>query len=104
LRRGAATFFKPRVFKKDRAEVAAPRRVEQVVAKAVALATKLNADPVVVEKVYRAMISGFIEMELSAHERRKLGDKELRSTIPLPREAWRFDAPPSLKSQLPQCG
>ncbi|MGE8269790.1 MAG: chorismate mutase [Stenotrophomonas geniculata] len=59
-------------FKKDRAEVAAPQRVEQVIAKTMALATKLNADPVVVEKVYRAMISGFIEMELSAHEQRKL--------------------------------
>lgn len=59
-------------FKKDRDEVAAPQRVEQVIAKTVALATNLNADPVVVERVYRAMISGFIEMELSAHEQRKL--------------------------------
>lgn len=51
-------------FKKSDADVRAPQRVEQVVAKAVGLANELGANPAVVERVYRAMIAGFIEAEL----------------------------------------
>ncbi len=53
-------------FKRSDGEVRAPRRVEQVVAKAKGLAAELGADPAVVERVYRAMIAGFIEAELDA--------------------------------------
>lgn len=54
-------------FKKSSDDVRAPQRVEQVVGKAVALAQELGADPVVTERTYRAMISGFIEAELAEH-------------------------------------
>lgn len=56
-------------FKKNPDEVRAPQRVAQVINGAVALASELGAHPVVTEKVYRAMISAFIEAELVEHER-----------------------------------
>jgi isochorismate pyruvate lyase len=55
--------------KADRAAVPAPARVEQVVAKVRALAADGGADPLVVERTYRAMIAAFIELELGVHER-----------------------------------
>ncbi|QDD90179.1 chorismate mutase [Pseudomonas oryzihabitans] len=54
-------------FKKDDAAVRAPQRVEQVIAKVKALADEAGASPVVVEQVYRAMITAFIEAELAEH-------------------------------------
>ncbi|MEX6504708.1 chorismate mutase [Pseudomonas zhanjiangensis] len=54
-------------FKKTTDEVKAPNRVEQVIAKVTALAQEQGANPVVVESVYRAMISAFIDAELKEH-------------------------------------
>lgn len=54
-------------FKKTTDDVKAPQRVEQVIAKVTALSQELGANPSVTEQVYRAMISGFINAELSAH-------------------------------------
>ena len=54
-------------FKKTTDDVKAPQRVEQVIAKVVALSRELGADPAVTEQVYRAMISAFINAELDEH-------------------------------------
>jgi len=54
-------------FKKTTDEVKAPNRVEQVISKVTALAQEQGANPKVVESVYRAMISAFIEAELEEH-------------------------------------
>ena len=54
-------------FKKTTDEVRAPNRVEQVIAKVKSLAQEHGANPKVVETVYRAMISAFIEAELKEH-------------------------------------
>ena len=56
-------------FKKTKSEVKAPNRVEQVISKVTALAQEQGANPKVVESVYRAMISAFIEAELKEHSR-----------------------------------
>lgn len=53
-------------FKKSAREVAAPQRVEQVIARVAVLARALRADPVVTEQVYRAMPAGFIAAERAA--------------------------------------
>lgn len=47
--------------------VRAPARVEQVIARARAIATESGASPEVVETTYRAMIAGFIDLELDVH-------------------------------------
>lgn len=60
-------------FKQSTTDVRAPQRVEQVVAKARTLARELGANADVIEAVYRAMISAFIEAELAEF-------KSLRST------------------------
>ncbi len=52
-------------FKKTTDDVKAPQRVEQVIAKVMALSQELGANPSVTEQVYRAMISGFISAELT---------------------------------------
>lgn len=54
-------------FKKDSADVRAPARVEQVIAKVRALASERGASTEVVEQVYRAMIAAFIDEELRTH-------------------------------------
>lgn len=54
-------------FKKTTADVKAPQRVEQVIAKVTALAVESGANPAVTEQVYRAMIAGFIDAELREH-------------------------------------
>lgn len=54
-------------FKKTTDDVRAPARVEQVITKVRGIATQTGASPAVVEQVYRAMISAFIEEELQAH-------------------------------------
>ncbi len=56
-------------FKKTREDVEAPKRVEEVIRKVTALATDHGADPDVVEKVYRTMISHFIALEAEEHAR-----------------------------------
>lgn len=54
-------------FKRNLAEVAAPQRVEQVVAALKRLAPDYGADPAVVEATWRAMIGAFITAETEAH-------------------------------------
>lgn len=54
-------------FKKTTDDVRAPARVEQVIAKVRAIAHDAAASPEVVERVYRAMISAFIDEELKTH-------------------------------------
>jgi len=54
-------------FKKTTDDVKAPQRVEQVIAKVTALSQELGANPSVTEQVYRAMISSFINAELTEH-------------------------------------
>jgi len=49
--------------------VRAPGRVEQVIARARAQAVTAGADPEVVERIYRAMVQAFIDMELTEHHR-----------------------------------
>lgn len=51
-------------FKKTSADVHAPKRVEQVIARVRALADEFGSDADVVERVYRAMIAAFTDAEL----------------------------------------
>lgn len=51
-------------FKKDRRDVQAPQRVEAIIQKVRALATEYGTSPDIVEKLYREMIAGFIELEM----------------------------------------
>ncbi|MEU4625150.1 chorismate mutase [Actinoplanes sp. NPDC023801] len=53
--------------KTDEQGVRAPARVEQVIAKVRTLAGESGASPDVVERVYRAMIGAFIDLELAEH-------------------------------------
>ncbi|MFI7543593.1 chorismate mutase [Actinoplanes sp. NPDC049599] len=55
--------------KRDPQAVQAPARVEQVVTRARAHAATAGADPDVVERIYRAMVQAYIDMELSEHRR-----------------------------------
>lgn len=61
-------------YKKSTDDVKAPKRVEQVISKVRSLSVDFGANPDVVEKVYRAMISAFIEAELSEHASIRAGD------------------------------
>ncbi len=54
-------------FKKTTTDVKAPQRVEQVISKVVTLSVELGANPTVTEQVYRAMMAGFINAELTEH-------------------------------------
>ncbi|WP_309238281.1 chorismate mutase [Actinoplanes aureus] len=54
-------------FKTDEQAVRAPARVEEVIAKVRALAEREGGSPEVIERVYRAMIGAFIELELGEH-------------------------------------
>jgi isochorismate pyruvate lyase len=54
-------------FKTTTEDVKAPKRVEQVIAKVVAMANEVGANPVVIESVYRTMIAAFVEAELKEH-------------------------------------
>lgn len=56
--------------KSDASAVPAPHRVEQVIAKVRALAKENGASPDIVESAYRALIAGFIELELEQHASR----------------------------------
>ncbi|VBB09128.1 chorismate mutase type ii [Lucifera butyrica] len=60
-------------FKKTAEDVKAPNRVEQVIGKVKSRAIELGADEKVVEAVYRAMISAFIEAEMTEHTRLQRG-------------------------------
>ena len=53
--------------KSDEQAVRAPNRVEEVIAKVRALAVEAGGSPEVVERVYRAMIGAFIDLELAEH-------------------------------------
>jgi isochorismate pyruvate lyase len=65
-------------FKNNRAEVEAPARVEQVIGKVRGLASEAGASPEVVERLYRAMIAAFIELE---HAEREAGDGPTPDTV-----------------------
>jgi isochorismate pyruvate lyase len=54
-------------FKKDAADVAAPERVDKVIATVTAVAREVGADPAVAEATWRAMIAAFIQSELATH-------------------------------------
>lgn len=54
-------------FKRTSEEVRAPSRVAQVVCKVRAEATRCGADHEIVEATYRAMINGFIQMEMGEY-------------------------------------
>jgi isochorismate pyruvate lyase len=56
--------------KKDEQAVRAPARVEQVIAKVRGLAEDVGASPEVVERMYRALIAAFIDLELEQHRRK----------------------------------
>jgi len=58
-------------FKETRGDVEAPKRVEKVIRRVRMLAREHGADPEVVEKVYRAMISRFIALEMDEQEERR---------------------------------
>lgn len=53
--------------KSNAGAVRAPDRVEAVIARVRSAAEELGASPIVVERTYRAMISAFVELELSVH-------------------------------------
>jgi isochorismate pyruvate lyase len=57
-------------FKTSRAEVEAPARVEQVIGKVRGLAEEAGASPQVVERLYRAMIAAFIDLEHAERKQR----------------------------------
>lgn len=54
-------------FKSNPAEVAAPERVQQIIANIAALAREYGADPTVAEATWRAMIAAFIQYEQAEH-------------------------------------
>ncbi len=58
-------------FKADAAHVAAPDRVERVIRKVRALAAAENANPDLIEAIYRPMIAAYIASELAVWERER---------------------------------
>ena len=58
-------------FKKDTADVKAPKRVEEVISKVKNLAKTVGANEEVVENVYRTMIDSFINAEMKEFEHLK---------------------------------
>ena len=54
--------------KGDDAEVRAPGRVERIIEHVRTAAERKDIDPDIVESTYRAMISGFIELEMRVHK------------------------------------
>lgn len=68
--------------KRDRAAVRAPGRVEEVIGKVRTLAAEAGADPDVVEGTYRAMIDGFIALELTVHETDRADRSDAEGSAP----------------------
>ena len=62
-------------FKNDEEGVRAPARVEAVIGRVRAHATASGASPDVVERVYRAMIGAFVELELAEHRDTEKGNE-----------------------------
>ena len=58
-------------YKKNSNDVEAPQRVESVIQKVRLLANDYGADPNMVEKIYRDMIAGFINMEMVEFKKQK---------------------------------
>jgi len=58
-------------FKKDSSDVKAPQRVEAVIKKVRTLAAEYGANPDMIEKIYRVMIEGFINMEMDEFKKSK---------------------------------
>ncbi len=56
-------------FKTTRSDVEAPARVEQVIARVRGLAEEAGGSPEVVERLYRAMIAAFIDLEHTERNR-----------------------------------
>ncbi|MDL5503962.1 MAG: chorismate mutase, partial [Candidatus Methanoperedens sp.] len=56
-------------FKKTTQDVKAPSRVEEVISKVRDIAVEHDLDPDIVEKIYRTMISCFIDYEMKVHRR-----------------------------------
>ncbi|MEK3889850.1 chorismate mutase [Bacillus sp. FSL K6-3431] len=56
-------------FKKDTEDVKVPKRVEAVIKKVRTIADENNVNPDIIEKVYRTMISCFINHELIHHSK-----------------------------------
>ena len=56
-------------FKKTTQDVKAPSRVEEVISKVRGIAVEHDLDPDIVEKIYRMMISCFIDYEMKIHKR-----------------------------------
>jgi len=56
-------------FKKTAEDVKAQSRVEEIISKVRGLAVEFDLDPDIVEKVYRTMITCFIDYELKVHKR-----------------------------------
>lgn len=54
-------------FKADAADIPAPQRVAEVIARVTGLAKQMGAEPAVVEATWRAMINAFIHSERTAH-------------------------------------
>lgn len=67
LARRAKLVTQAAAFKKTTDDVRAPARVEQVIKKVREIANDAGTSPDVVEQVYRAMISAFIDEELKTH-------------------------------------
>lgn len=57
------------VFKKSESDVRAADRVEAVIAKVREKAQKYGASPDIAETVYRNMINGFINMEMTEYKK-----------------------------------
>jgi len=56
-------------FKKTVEDVKAPSRVEEVILKVRGLAIEKDLDPDIVEKIYRTMITCFIDHELKVYKK-----------------------------------
>ena len=56
-------------FKKTTQDVKAPSRVEEVISKVRGIAVEHDLDPDIVEKIYRIMISCFIDYEMKIYKR-----------------------------------
>lgn len=58
-------------FKNTTDDVKAPQRVEKIIEKVRNLAKEDDANPDIVENIYREMINSFINYELAEHEKLK---------------------------------